>query len=354
MKYLKDFNNVKTRMEAYWNFDFIDRCCLSIKVMPADFVSVSEQFTPKEMYSDPEVFDLISRHMYDNTKFFAEAIPSRHVDFGTSAQCEMFGCKQKYARDTVWFDPILDEPNIDKLNVNMANNAAFERQKALYNELVKRANGDYFIGMSDNCGNIDALTCIRGTQEMLIDMLDEPEFVTEAIKRIIDVWKISEHEYFNIIKENNFGGCTHGWMQLWADKIHTQLQCDFSVMISEAMFEEFALPELESCAKAVDYCTYHLDGVEQLRHLDMILSVKEINNIQWTPVAGQPKTSCSIEALQKIQKAGKGLVLVPALDELEFILNNLSHKGLQLIIHGVKDEGTAKDIIALAKKCAVR
>lgn len=44
--------------------------------------------------------------------------------------------------------------------------------------------------------------------------------------------------------------------------------CDFSVMVSPAMFEEFILPELEATAGAFDHTTYHLDGLERLaRHL---------------------------------------------------------------------------------------
>jgi len=117
------------------------------------------------------------------------------------------------------------------------------------------------------------------------------------------------------------------------------------------MFEEFVLPELEECSALFDYCTYHLDGIEQLRHLDMILSVKDIDVIQWTCVSGQPKPSANIEALQKIQKAGKGLVIIPPHDEIEFLLNNLSPRGLHLLIHA-KNREQAEAIEKMARECA--
>ena len=84
----------------------------------------------------------------------------------------------------------------------------------------------------------------------------------------------------------------------------------------------------------------------------MILSVKGIDNIQWTHVAGQPKTSASIEALRKIQAAGKGRVMIPQPDEVEFLMKNLSHKALQLCVGGIKDREEAEDLVALAKKLA--
>ncbi|MFI3207106.1 MAG: hypothetical protein R3Y33_07640, partial [Clostridia bacterium] len=184
------------------------------------------------------------------------------------------------------------------------------------------------------------------------DMLEEEEFVELARKKVTEAWKISENHYAKMIKSSNLGGCSHGWMQVWAPEAHVQLQCDFSVMISPSLFEQFVLPELEECSKAIPYSSYHLDGIEEIRHLDMILSVKDINNIQWTPVAGQPRTSEHIEVFKKIQKAGKGLIVAPQVDEVETILKNLSHRALQVIVHGVKDEEMAKDIIKMAEKYA--
>ena len=112
------------------------------------------------------------------------------------------------------------------------------------------------------------------------------------------------------------------------------------------------MPEIEGCTEFYDYSTYHFDGQEQIRHLDILLSVKNLDSIQWTPVAGQPPTSHFIEVLQKIQKAGKGLILFPNSDEVPFLLNNLSHKGLFLKVEGVKDINEANDLIRLAEQYA--
>ena len=84
-----------------------------------------------------------------------------------------------------------------------------------------------------------------------------------------------------------------------------QVQCDLSVMISPDYYKEFVLPELEASTEWADYVVYHLDGQEQIRHLDYILSVDAIKMIQWTPVAGQPPTTTFIPVLQRIQKAGE-------------------------------------------------
>ena len=210
---------------------------------------------------------------------------------------------------------------------------------------VEHGKDKFFICMPDNCGSIDALAHLRGSDNLLLDMLEEPAAVKSSIHKLVDVLKSTGNEFFSLIKENNDNGSTHGWMHLWSKGRMAQLQCDLSVMVSPQMYEEFVLPELEETVEWLDYSVYHLDGKEQIRHLEMILSIKKLNMIQWTPVAGQPPTSDFIPVLKKIQKAGKGLVLLPQLWEVEKLLSELSPKGLQLVVNGVGSEAEAKALI---------
>lgn len=64
----------------------------------------------------------------------------------------------------------------------------------------------------------------------------------------------------------------------------------------------------------LEYPLYHFDGQEQLRHLDMLLGLKKLRAIQWTPVAAQPPTVAFLPQLKKIQAAGKSLLLLPQKD----------------------------------------
>ncbi|MBR0319680.1 MAG: trimethylamine corrinoid protein 2, partial [Clostridia bacterium] len=85
----------------------------------------------------------------------------------------------------------------------------------------------------------------------------------------------------------------------------------------------------------------------------LILSVKGIDNIQWTHVAGQPKPSMFIPVLKKIQQAGKNLILIPTADEVPVLLDNLSSRGLHLLIADVTTVEDAQDLMVLIKKRSV-
>ena len=120
------------------------------------------------------------------------------------------------------------------------------------------------------------------------DLLDQPDEVKEAGRQMVDTLIASGDEMFEVLRENCDQGSVNGWYGTWSPGKHMQLQCDLSVMISPNMFEEFIMEELGRTTKWLDYSIYHLDGIEQTRFLDMLLSIKELNMIQWTQVEGQP------------------------------------------------------------------
>lgn len=355
MIHKQNWEETKRHFEAFWNRDYERRCNL-ILCTPnhTPYPLLSEETASDEAwYTSPDI--LYARWVNEARRwnYHGEAFPYGFLYFGTGGHAAYFGAKPRYAekRDTIWFDEFLHEPDASLLHFD-PQSPALRRQLDIANTMARRAGEDFLVGMNDNCGCIDALAELRGPQNLLFDMMDDPEFVCAARDKIVDAWKVAQQQFFEVLAENNFGGSSQSWMQLWSDKRQAQIQCDFSVMISPEMFEQFVLPEIEESAAFLDYTTYHLDGMEQIRHLDMLLSVKRLDNIQWTPVAGQPKTSHFIGELQRIQAAGKGLILIPQLDEVEFLMTNLSHKGLHLIVNGVRDDEQAEDLLRLAERLA--
>ena len=352
IKYKNNWEETKKRMDAYWNKEYINRCCLSIKLWqpgPEPLVLPKDNYTIEESRTDADYSFRQFEHSAKNTLCVAEAIPSMITAFGVAAHSCYFGSKQIHAPDTIWFEPVISEPDINRL---VYDNSAFDRHMRFTEEIAKRADGLFMVGGNDNCGIIDALVNLRGNAALLTDLIEHPEFVEAARDKITEVWKKTQAEFYGITRDTNEGGSSHSWMQTWSRGIHGQLQCDFCVMISPRHFERFVLPEIEACTSFYDNSTYHFDGQEQIRHLDMLLSVKNLDNIQWTPVAGQPPTSNFIDVFKKIQKAGKGLVLIPGLDEIPVLLKNLSHKGLMIVVNGVKTIDEANDLINLAKQYA--
>jgi len=178
-------------------------------------------------------------------------------------------------------------------------------------------------------------------------MLEEPEQVTEAMKKVQAVYERIHSDVYNIVKDNNYGGSCIGWLSTWAKGFHSQLQCDLCCMISNNLFRQFIEPELRRQADFLDFPLYHFDGVEVVRHLDTLLSIEKLRCIQWTQVAGQPPCTDYFPELKKIQAAGKNVLICVSPSQIKPIMENLSSKGLYLVVSaGSKDEADAimKDI----------
>ena len=89
--------------------------------------------------------------------------------------------------------------------------------------------------------------------------------------------------------------------------------------------------------------------MEQIRHLDTLLSVEKLRMIQWTSVVGQPSPLQFIDQLKKIQEKGKGLLLLLKPEEIEPAMEQLSSKGL-FILAEAKSREEADRIVKIVEK----
>jgi len=173
-------------------------------------------------------------------------------------------------------------------------------------------------------------------------MMEDPETVHAALEKIGRSYERAMSGVYEITRGVNEGGSAIQWLNTWAPGFHAQMQCDMSVMISKSRFREFILPELQSQCRFLEYPLYHFDGIEQIRHLDDLLSIPELRAIQWTQVAGQPSATEYIPELKRIQAAGKSLIIIVSPDQIRPLMENLSSKGLLLLTTvPTKDEADA-------------
>jgi hypothetical protein len=360
MYYKEDWHKSKVRLKALWENEIIDRCCISV-VAPRDkrdpsfkyaehkgLYNLGAMLTSKYM-NDPAKVLLEKTRIFENVYFGGEAFPQIWMNYGPAGHAGYFGCNYHVGKVTTWFEPFLKDWVKDQIIFREDNEILqYQLQTAKY--LVQEGKGKFFISTPDNSGCLDALASIRGTEELLVDLVFEEEQVKIALRRIIEVWGKVNDSLFEITKECNEGGSTIGWLSIWAPGKFAQLQSDISVMLSNDMFEKYVKPELEESLKWLDYSLYHLDGQAQLRHLEDLLALSHLNMIQWVSVAGEPSYMKFIPVFQKIQAAGKGLLINDVkINDVEKLLSYLSPKGL-LIMTQAENESDAKELLKKTEK----
>jgi hypothetical protein len=336
-----DWEMTKKRLEAFWNREVIDRCCIAAAAPIDDSINDVSVFSREEFgegdesglidfWTDPERILKRNVKRIEKTYFGGDSFPEILLNFGACGHAAYFGSKVGFKNDTIWFDRVIKDWDKDELYFD-PNGIFFNQQLEITKYLVGECNERYMIGMPDNAGAIDALAHLRGSESLLFDMIDSPEVVKCAISKICRVWKDTSQEFYNLTAESNGGGSFVGWMDVWAQrKQGPHLQCDLSVMISPEQYQEFVVPELIDSMDWLDYPTYHFDGIEQIRHLDMLLKLPKLKMIQWTHVAGQPSPAEYIQVLKRIQDAGKNIIVWCPYEDVSKLIDNLSAKGLYI------------------------
>ena len=350
MRYKADWEQAKKRHTAFWNHDVSDRCCISVTTCDDKLNPLMDQFWQKyhnevkTVRTTPELQIELNRIIMEHSYFGGDAFPLASVDLGASGHAGFFKGADYKIDDTVWFFPSMDDPSMLEFDEN---SYLYQQTLETARALVEDSQGDYFVSMSDCAGNADALAHLMGSENLLMSMLDEPEETKEALTKIQRSYEAIMTKTYDIVKDNNQGGSCVGWLRTWAPGFHAQMQCDLSVMISNPIFKEFIMPELQAQCQLLQYPLYHFDGIEQLRHLDDLLSIPNLKTIQWTQVVGQPPVTDYIPALQKIQAAGKNLHIAVDAKQIRTLMENLSSRGLYMTTWAnSKDEADAiiKDV----------
>lgn len=281
--------------------------------------------------------DIIDRWDYNFScmHFLGDAFPSLFPNFGPGVVAAFLGAELQTSIDgcTVWFQP-KEDMDIRDLHFSYdPDNIWLLRVKDICRAAAHRWRGNVQVMMTDLGGNLDLISTFRPSEKLLYDLYDYPEDVKRLTWEAHELWWRYFEEINEVLRPSNPGYI--GWAPIFSETPSYILQCDFSYMISPAMFDEFVKPELEATCKRLSNTFYHMDGPGQLSHLDSLLSISELKGIQWVPGAGAPDCKHWPEVYRKIRDAGKLVQLYGEPDLLDTVVGQLgSAEGLILTGRG--------------------
>ena len=342
-----DYEKTKERYEAWWHNEIIDRPPVSI-VLPVD----KQKPMPRKKYDtwQEQWLDIdfraeeISMELH-NRVFYADSLPIAWPNMGPEIFSAWCGCGYNFGEYTTWSEPcIVDwEKDSDKCKLDMEH-WLFKKTLDFTKKLLEYGRNNFIVGLTDFHPGGDHLAALRDPQNLAIDMI-------EHVDEIKDMLKQSEKEFFkaydffyDLLRSENMPAST--WTPLIHDGKFYVPSNDFSCMISNEMFEDVFLQGIINECRFFDRSIYHLDGPGALRHLDSLLSIKELNAIQWVPGAGREGYEKWIGVYKKIQDAGKGIQLFISIEELPLVFETLKPEGIWFAgISGVNDKSMADEVI---------
>lgn len=246
------------------------------------------------------------------TFFGGVAAPVFNANIGGPGSLGLFlGAEGHADGETVWYEPCISDPESHPPVRFDRENVWWRKHADMIDEALHLSDGRYLVGAPDLIENIDALAQLRGSQETLMDLLERPGWVERSLRDINRAY----FECFDALWErlrDPWGGNFFTAFQLWGPGKTAKVQCDFSCMISPAMFQQFVVPPLAEQCAWLDYPMYHLDGTQAIKHLDALLEIESIRAIEWTPQAGLPRGGSPewYPLYRRIKDAGKSVQAV--------------------------------------------
>ena len=257
---------------------YLDQIC------QGKYYNMPEELKWKDMedkYQNPQ--RIVDRYRYfcQTHAFLGESFPNLNIDFGPGSLASYLGSEIGFKEDTVWFNKCLDGwDGVPKLTFD-PENKWFKKHLQLAKDCQALAGDDFYVDMPDLMENIDVLASLRGAQDILFDLLDEPEMIGERIQEVTDIYYEYYDRFYDIIKDEE-GGNAYTVFQIWGPGRTVKLQCDFSAMMSPEDFRKYIQPSLRSQSENVDHVLYHLDGPAAIKHMDALMEIEGIDALQWT------------------------------------------------------------------------
>lgn len=316
MRYKPDFEEAVKRTEAFWYQEMIDRplVCVTAPKKEQKPISLNKTvpFSPENCFQacmSEEYDDILDTYdaIAQNTFFGGEAMPQFEVTLGPDQYAGFLGATMisKPGYITTWTDHCVEDWSQFEVKIDKSPDGYYNKVKKFIEYAAQHYADRFLINMLDLHSNMDALSALRGPQELCMDLYDCPEEVMRVLNEVRKTYPDIYEMAYQAGDMENRG--TIGWSPIYCKGKSAVMQCDFSCMISPELVRQFVIPALEEEAAYLDRRIYHYDGKEALSHLDDILAIKQIECIQWVPGDGQPRSVEWMDLLKQIQKAGKSV-----------------------------------------------
>ena len=296
----------------WWN-GTLDRPLVSITIPDAYDVPrlaaaplLSQQNCADFSWSAEQVIEAIDEQL-SRCEFCGDAFPFVNFDaFGPGVLAAFCGARLDNSSGRVWFWP---EKELEIADIHVKydpENKWVKRIKDLYRAGLQKWNGTVVMGFPDLGGVLDVAATLRGSENLLLDLYDDPDGVKRLCCEIQEAWYAAYEDLAQVLQPQR--AFSH-WSGLISREPSYIIQCDFSYMIGNPMFKEFVKETLSTDTARLAHSIYHLDGIGQLNHLDDILSLKRLNAVQWVYGDGQPSAVHWLDVYRRIQACGKGVMI---------------------------------------------
>jgi len=265
----------------------------------------------------------------------ADFLPIVFPDYGTVTLSTFMGVTRRFEKDYVLYEHTDLSPGNDRKLVFDRQNEQYKSMLDISRTLKEQSAGRYAVGFPALPPGLDALAEIRGVNDLLMDLIMNPQWVKEKLQEINLAYFEYYEQFYQILKDTD-DSSLYGWFMLWGPGRVSLAQCDFCAMISPEMFKEFEIPVLREHCDTMDHTLFHLDGPAAVNKLDALLEIESLDAIEFTPGPQVPQGGDPqwYDMYRKIKTAGKSVQAVEMkAEEVVPLMDAVGPEGMYLMVN---------------------
>ena len=263
--------------------------------------------------------------------FLGETFPVFWPNLSAVVYNLFLGQSADFDNMTAWTRPCVEDlEDLPELKVEWGG-IHFKTIEAMTRRALEYAQGQFMVGYTDMYAGIDCTAGLRGSEHMCLDLVTAPNQIHGLIERAYREYPAVYSYFDQMLKQHDQLSVT--WMNLPSFATFNVLACDFAVNISSDHFDEFCMPILRREAEHFTHNVFHLDGPGVAKNIDSILTLPNLAGIQWAQGYSKDRPIMQwISLVEKIQAAGKSVIVDLELDELDEFMSKVDPTGIMLWI----------------------
>jgi hypothetical protein len=326
----------RERLRAFWAGSSLGRPALHLTVTRPGYRAAPCPWGEEENKGRdllPAYHAWRAQQALESSLFLAEAMPGAAFRWGTwlVTVATLAGADYSYHSNSAWVHPL---PNLWErpLPVFDPRAAAAQQVEACLRAEAVAVGQRGYVNPPVFLDGLTVLSQFLTPPQLCLEVMDRPAAVRRWSDALTTLYIAAYDHFYRFVQGLGYGD-TSAWLQVMAEGKMEAVQTDFAVMLSPRQFADFALPDLRRLTDHLDFSLYHLDGVEQMRFLDLLRTLPKLNGIQWNPQPGVGSPVRWLDAFREIRRRGLSLyVAVETVAEAVQITRALGPDGLMLVL----------------------
>lgn len=334
MLFKKDWGKVKSVFEDWWNRR-LDRPLVQV-YSPRSAQETSSgaglgvEFL--EYYPDANSAIDVLFERFSSLLFLKEAYPNLWINLGPGSLSACLGAEAKLEKNhgTVWFEGNSSLDELEDIELD-PENKWWQYTIRCAEIAAQRCRNKAVPGFIDLLDVVTVTAQLRGNfpANLIRDMFSDGPRLRNVLERLHAIWFQCYDMLSEALNVSEYGYST--WVGLWSKERHFVPEGDLIVYLSPKLLNEFVYPLIVEECEYFDRTIWHLDGPEELPHLDKLLSIPELDGFQWVPPPWSDAGDDTWFPLyRKIQDRGKLLQLSVPPNKVMNVLDHVSPRGIAI------------------------